>query len=178
MGATPAPMRKIALALLAGVVALGAGIYLSVWRPLFALPETLPRAEQALATPDLLLLAGMNAKQVVFLERWFMDTPAASPPGAPLPAIGERDLLDHLRAAHVDPRRDLDYVLYALYPSGQTGLRQAAALIGRFDPQAIGAYLTDELHAKPITAAGSTSYEATLTDAYSFKDESPWIVSY
>jgi len=170
-------MRKIALALLAGVVALGAGLYLAVWRPLFALPETLPRAEQALATPDLLLLAGVNARQAVFLERWFMDTPADSPPNAPLPAIGERDLLDHLRAAHVDPRRDLDYALYALYPSGQTGLRQAVALIGRFDPKAIGTYLTGELHAKPIAAAGSTSYEARLTDASSCKPASTWIVT-
>src|ERR1700724_2699046 len=100
MGATLAPMRRLALALLTGVVALVGVLYVAVWRPLFALPETLPRAEQALATPDLLLLAGVNAKQAVFLERWFLDTPAASPPDAPLPAPGERDLLDHLRAAH------------------------------------------------------------------------------
>src|SRR5260221_12391789 len=109
-------MRKIALALLAGVVALGAGLYLAVWRPLFALPETLPRAEQALATPDLLLLAGANAKQAVFLERWFVDTPVASPPNGPLPAIGEADLLDHPRAAHAEPPRQLDYVLDSLTP--------------------------------------------------------------
>src|SRR5260370_29249772 len=122
-------MKKSAVALLTAVVALGAGLYLLLWRPLFALPEALPHAEQALATRDLLLLAGVNAKQAVFLERWFLDTPAASPPGAPLPAIGERDLLDHLRAAHVDPRQDLDYVLYALYPSKDAGLRQAVALM-------------------------------------------------
>ena len=170
-------MRKIALALLTGVVALGAGLYLTVWRPLFALPETLPRAEQALATPGLLLLAGVNAKQAVFLERWFMDTPAVSPPGAPLPAVGERDFLDHLRGAHVDPRRDLDYVLYGLYPSKDAELRQAVALIGRFDAAGIGAYLTGELHAKPIATAGPTSYETTLTDANSCKPASTWMVT-
>src|SRR5579871_1656073 len=109
-------MRRLALAFFVGVAALGAGLYALVWRPLFVLPETLPRAEQALATPDMLVLAGINAKQAVFLERWFMDTPATSPAGAPLPAVGERSLLDHLRAGHVDARRDLDYVLYALYP--------------------------------------------------------------
>jgi hypothetical protein len=169
-------MRKIAVALLVGVLALCAGLYLLVWRPLFILPEALPRAEQALATPDLLLLAGVNAKQVDFLERWFMDLPAASPESVP-PAPGERDLLDHLRGARVDPRRDLDYVLYALYPSQEAGLRQAVALIGRFDPAAIGAYLTSELHARPITADGRTSYEVTLTDASSCKPAATWRVT-
>src|SRR5215467_13491565 len=100
-------MKKLALALLTGVVALGAGLYAFVWQPLFVLPESLPRAEQALATPDMLVLAGVNAKQAVFLERWFMDTPVASPP-EPTPATRERGLIDHLRAGHVDARRDLD----------------------------------------------------------------------
>jgi hypothetical protein len=169
-------MRKIALALLVGVLALSAGLYLLVWRPLFILPDALPRAEQALATPDLLLLAGVNAKQADFLERWFMDLPAVAPESAP-PAPGERGLLDHLRGARVDPRRDLDYVLYALYPSQEAGLRQAVALIGRFDPAAIGAYLTGELHARPITADGRTSYEVTLTDASSCKPAATWRVT-
>lgn len=169
-------MRKIALALLTGVVALSAGLYLVVWRPLFALPETLPRVEQALATPDLLLLVGVNAKQAVFLERWFMDTPAASPPSAP-PAVADRGLLDHLRGARVDPRRDLDYVLYAAYPSREPGVRQAVALIGRFDPAAIGKYLTDELHGKAIAGAEHPSYEVALTDTYSCKPAASWIVS-
>ena len=169
-------MRKLALALLAGVVALGVGLYVLVWRPLFVLPETLPRAEQALATPDMLVLAGINAKQAVFLERWFMDTPAASPPGPP-PATGERGLLEHLRGGHVDARRDLDYVLYALYPSEASGPRQALALIGRFDPTAIGAYLADELHAKPTIAGGRTSYEVTLTDTNSCKATATWMVT-
>jgi hypothetical protein len=171
-------MRKLALALLTGVVALGAGLYLLVWRPLFALPTALPQAEQALATPDLLLLAGINAKQAVFLERWIMDTPAESPPATP-PALAERGLLDHLRGAQVDPRRDLDYVLYAAYPSPQPGVRQAVALIGRFDPAAVGKYLTDELHAKAIPGAGAgpASYEVALTDPNSCKPAASWIVS-
>src|SRR5260370_10967593 len=169
-------MKKSALALLTAVVALGAGLYLLVWRPLLALPEALPHAEQALATPDLLLLAGINAKQAVFLERWFMDTPAASPPSAP-PAVADRELLDHLRGAEVDPRRDLDYVLYALYPSKEPGVHQAAALIGRFDPAAVGNYLTGELHGKAIAGAGHTSYEVALTDANSCKPAASWIVS-
>jgi hypothetical protein len=169
-------MKKSALALLTAVVALGAGLYLLVWRPLFALPEALPHAEQALATPDLLLLAGINAKQAVFLERWFMDTPASSPPSAP-PAVADREILDHLRGAEVDPRRDLDYVLYALYPSKEPGVHQAAALIGRFDPTAVGNYLTGELHGKAIAGAGHPSYEVALTDANSCKPAASWIVS-
>src|SRR5215472_16318867 len=169
-------MKKLALAFLTGLVVLGAGLYFIVWRPLFALPEALPRAEQALATPDLLLLAGVNAKQAVFLERWFMDTPAATPPSAP-PAVADRELLDHLRAAHLDPRLDLDYVLYALYPSGEPGLRQAIALIGRFDSAGIGAYLIGELHAKPVAAGRYPSYEVALTDANSCKPAATWVVT-
>ncbi|HKX11010.1 MAG TPA: hypothetical protein VJN67_22625, partial [Stellaceae bacterium] len=144
--------------------------------PLFVLPETLPRAEQALATPDMLVLAGVNAKQAVFLERWFMDTPAASPAG-PMPAVGERGLIDHLGASHVDARRDLDYVLYALYPGEGPGVRQAVALIGRFDPAAIRAYLVDALHAKPAIADGRTSYEVTLSDANSCRVSATWRVT-
>jgi hypothetical protein len=169
-------MKKLLLTLLVGVVALGAGLYVLVWRPLFVLPEMLPRAEQALATPDMLVLAGINAKQAVFLERWFMDTPAASPPG-PTPATGERGLLDHLRAGHVDPRRDLDYLLYAAYPGQGPSARQAVALIGRFDPTTIGTYLVDALHAKPAIADGRTSYEVMLTDANSCGIAATWKVT-
>jgi hypothetical protein len=169
-------MKKLILGLLAGVVAVGASLYLAVWRPLFALPETLPRVEQALATPDLMVLAGLNAKQAVFLERWLMDTPAASPPSAS-PAIGDRTLLDHLRAGHADPRRDLDYVLYGLYPNPSSGPRQAIAFIGRFDPAAVGAYLEGELHAKRLSVAGHSSYEVTLTDSTSCKVASTWLVT-
>jgi hypothetical protein len=169
-------MRKLALALLAGVVALGAGLYVLVWRPLFALPDSLPRAEQALATPDMLMLAGINARLAVFLERWFMDTPATSPPSA-LPATGERGLLDHLRAGHVDARQDLDYVLYALYPGEASAPRHALALIGRFDPTAVGTYLADELRAKPTIADGRTSYEVTLTDASSCRAAATWMIT-
>lgn len=169
-------MRKLALALLACVAAGGIGLCVFVWRPLFVLPEMLPRAEQALATPDMLVLAGVNAKQAVFLERWFMDTAAASPTG-PMPATGERGLLDHLRAGRVDARRDLDYVLYALYPGEASGVRQAVALIGRFDPSAVGGYLVDALSAKPAIADGRTSYELTLTDATSCKPAATWVVT-
>jgi hypothetical protein len=169
-------MKKLALALLAGVLVLGAGLYVLVWRPLFALPETLPRAEQALATPDMLVLGGINAKQAVFLERWFMDTPTASP-SSPAPATGERGLLDHLRAGRVDARRDLDYVLYALYPGERASPRQALVLIGRFDPTAVGTYLADELHAKPAISGGRTSYEVTLSDPNSCQAAATWTVT-
>src|SRR5262249_50389939 len=108
-------------------------------------------------TPDMLVLAGVNAKQAVFLERWFMDTPAASPPG-PTNAIGERSLLEHLGASHVDARRDLDYVLYALYPGEGPGLRQAVALMGGSAPVAPGAFLSATPPAPAAFAAGRPSY--------------------
>jgi len=56
-------------------------------------------------------------------------------------------------------------------------VRQAVALIGRFDPAAVGQYLMGELHAKALAGAGHPSYEVALTDANSCKPAASWIVS-
>ena len=173
-------MRKITLvALLALLIAAaaGGGLYLGVLRPLLLVSDTVPRAEQALATADAVLLAGINVKQAAFLERWYIGAPPASAPTAGAAHSGDPSLLDHLQAAHVDPRRDVDYVLAALYPTATGDVGRALALTGRFDPAAVNAYLADTLHGKRLAAAKPDSYEITLTDPTSCQPTGTWVVT-
>ncbi len=89
----------------------------------------------------------------------------------------ERTLLDHLRAAGIDPRRDLDNVLWALYPSDGVERRQAIVLLGRFDAASAARYLTGPLKASPATASGHTAYEVTLPDPTTCEPSRTWTVS-
>src|SRR5438445_494603 len=130
-------MKKVLAAVVAVLVVLGAGLYFFVARPLLRPSEVTAVAERALATDDLLLLAGINVKQAIFLEKWFLGSPRVTPVAAtPAPAVVDRSLLDHLRAAGVDPRHDVDHALYALYPAGPPVSRHAALLVRRFNPAA------------------------------------------
>ena len=142
--------RKTLLVVIAGLLALGVGLYVVVLRPVVTPSDEAPMVEAALVRPDVVLLADVNVKQAVFLEKWFLGAPVfAAADGRPLPAAQERTLLDHLRAANVDPRRDLDQLFYALYPADDAALRQAIVLLGRFHPAAVGDYLARELHGIP-----------------------------
>jgi hypothetical protein len=172
-------MRKITIVVvLAAIVAAGGGLYLGVLRPLLAVSDTLPLAEQALATPDAVLLAGINVKQAAFLERWFIGAPPATAPKGPTAAqSGDLSLLDHLQAAHVDPRRDVDYVLLAAYPGPAETVGRAIALTGRFDPAAVNGYLANTLHGKRLAIAKPESYEVTLTDPASCQPTGTWVVT-
>ena len=171
-------MKKALLAIVGLLVAAGGGLYVFIARPLLAPAQDTPIAETALATPDVVLLAGMNVKQAVFLERWFLGTPVVqaahvrSAPSAP-----ERTLLDHLRAANVDARRDIDYVLYALYPADGTWLRHAIVLIGRFDPRPLNQYLAHDLGGIPHTEAGHVSYDVARTDPTNCRADTTWTVT-
>ncbi|HEX6842257.1 MAG TPA: hypothetical protein VF113_12035 [Stellaceae bacterium] len=174
-------MRKtILVAILAAIVVAGGGLYLAVLRPLLAVSDTVPLAEQALATPDAAVLAGINVKQAAFLERWLIGAPPGSPvrPASATPA-GERSLFDHLEAARVDPRRDVDYVLAALYPSpaGAAAPGHAIVLAGRFDPEVINAYLAQTLHGTELATTQPLSYQITLTDPTSCKPSGSWVVT-
>ena len=171
-------LRWIIIAVLAGLVSFGLGFYLIVVRPLFVVAETVPLAERALATSDMVLLAGINVKQAVFLERWFIGTPpAAAQQSVRARSAADRTLLDHLRAVHADPREDVDYLLYAIYPSDASSLRHAVVLAGRFDPGAINAYLAGDLRATQVLGAGTLTYDVTLTDPTSCQPASSWRVT-
>src|SRR5207248_2937522 len=68
-------MRKTLLVVIAGLLAVGAGLYVVVVRPVMAPSEEAPIAERALVKPDVVLLAEVNVKQAVFLEKWFLGSP-------------------------------------------------------------------------------------------------------
>src|SRR5690242_2660823 len=119
-------MRRTLFVGIAGLLALAAGVYFAFVRPALLPSGDTPRAERALATPDLVLLGSANVKQAVFLEKWFLGSPILEPAQAPnMPAVPDRTLLDHLRAAGVTPRSDLDQVLFALYRPKDTVIRRA-----------------------------------------------------
>ncbi len=170
-------MKRALAALLGVLVVLGAALYLFVVRPLLRPAEMTAVAENALATDDLLLLGGINVRQAVFLERWFFGTPRVTAAQAvPPPPVPDRTLIEHLRAAGVDPRHDVDYALYAVYPAAEA-TRHAVVLVGRFNPTAINAYLTRELQATPRAPAGPASYEVVRTDPTTCQPAATWIVT-
>jgi hypothetical protein len=170
-------MKRALAALLCVLVVLGAALYLFVVRPLLRPSDLTAVAESALATEDLLLLGGINVKQAVFLERWLLGTPRApTVPAVSTPAVEDRSLLEHLRVAGVDARHDVDYALYAVYPAAAEATRHAVVLLGRFNPTAINAYLTRDLHATP-RAGAATSYEVVRTDSTTCQPGAPWIVT-
>ena len=171
-------MKKVLAAVVAVLVVLGAGLYFFVARPLLRPSEVTAVAERALATDDLLLLAGINVKQAVFLEKWLLGSPRVTPVAAtPPPAVADRSLLDHLRAAGVDPRHDVDHALYALYPADAAGSRHAAILVGRFNPAAVNTYLARELAAAPRPGPGPASFDVIRIDPATCQPGASWVVT-
>src|SRR5260370_28929625 len=143
-------MKKVLAVVVAVLVVLGAGLYFFVARPLLRPSEVTAVAERALATDDLLLLAGINVKQAIFLEKWLLGSPRVTPVAAtPPPAGADRSLLDHLRAAGVAPRPDVHHPLYALYPAGAAGPRHAPIPGARLHPPAVKPYPPPRLPAPP-----------------------------
>ena len=163
---------------LAVLATVGAVAYVLLIGPIFALPVGVAVAESALATDDLILLAGLNVKQMTFLERWFLGRPAISVTnGRPLPEAAVRGIVDHLRAAQIDPRGDVDYAFFALYPTDGPTPRRAAVLVGRFDPAAIMAYVERDLHGTPRSVAGIRSYEVSVTDPATCQPGPVWMLT-
>jgi hypothetical protein len=67
----------------------------------------------------------------VFLERWFLETPSVPTAQAvPVAAVADRTAIDHLRAAAVDARHDVDYAFYALYSGAAETTRHAIVFLG------------------------------------------------
>ncbi len=166
--------------LLAGValLALGVGAYLGVIRPALAPAKDVELVERALLTPDVVAVAHANVRQAVFLERWFIGSPIFPPENAAPPMQAEkRSLLDEARAAGVDLRRDVDEVLYGLYPADGQAPRQAIVVLGRFDPAAIGQYLGREPSATRRDVPGRVSYELERSDPDTCSAATKWLVT-
>ena len=164
----------VVIVLLAGVV----GAYIVVVRPLVAPAAQTIAAEAALARPDLVLLAAVNVRQVAFLERWFLGAPVIrAADGGPSRAAAERNVLEHLAAARVDLRRDVEHVLYGLYPATERGVRHAVVIVGRFDASAIDRYVSGELGGVPRMAAGRTAYEVRRINPDRCDDVTTWMIT-
>ncbi len=171
-------MKKALVALGILLVAGAAGLYVLVVRPLIAPAEPTLTVEAALATPDVVLLAGVNVKQAAFVERWLLGAPVTAvahemPARPPL----DRRLLDHLSAANIDARRDLDSVLYALYRTDGADLRHAVVLVGRFNPSAVDDYLARELHGVPRQDGGRLSHEIAMISPTDCRPAGAWMVT-
>jgi hypothetical protein len=171
-------MKKALLVMLVLILAGAVGVYVVVVRPLVAPAAQTFAAEAALATPDLVLLAAVNVKQAVFLERWFLGAPVirAADGRAPRPA-DERTMVEHLTAARVDVRRDVEHVVYGLYPATDRGVRHAVVIVGHFDAAAVERYLAGELHGVAQPVAGRTAYEVRRTDPDRCDDVTTWMIS-
>jgi hypothetical protein len=171
-------MKKLLVVVVTVVLAAGLGFYVVVVRPLVAPAAQTFAAEAALATPELVLLAAVNVRQAVFLERWFLGAPAVAAsrvrgPSAP----DERSIRDHLAAAHVDLRRDVDHVLYGLYPASDQGVRHAVVIVGQFDAASIERYLAGELRGSLRPVAGRASYEVRRVDPDRCESVTTWMIT-
>src|SRR5216117_3903355 len=158
-------MKKALICVLATILVVAVGFYVVVVRPLVSPAAQTFAAEAALATPDLILLAAVNVRQAVFLERWYLGAPAvATGTSRAVRPPAERTILDHLAAARVDLRRDVEHVLYGLYPATERGARHAIVIVGRFDPGDIERYLVAELGGIARPVGGRTAYEVRRVD--------------
>src|SRR5882672_5381908 len=171
-------MKKLLVFVLVALVAVSAGIYVLVVRPLVAPAAQTVAAEAALATPDLILLAAVNVRQAVFLERWYLGAPAvATGNSRAARPQAERTILDHLVAARVDMRRDVEHVLYGLYPATERGVRHAVVIVGQFDAPSIEQYVARDLHGTARPDGGRTSYEVRRVDPDRCDNVTTWMIT-
>lgn len=103
----------------------------------------LQRAEAALASDDLLLLAHLDVKKLTDIEQRFMTV---TDPEA-LPSSGT-DLLSDLARVGIDPKKQLDTALLAGYQADQA-LEFAAVLLGQFDPEKVKALVKQRYDLDP-----------------------------
>src|SRR4029077_3864345 len=168
-------MKNILLVIVV-LVALGCGAYLGLIKPALAPSKDVELVERALLTPDVVVVAHANIRQAVFLERWFIGSPIFPPENAAHATEEEkRSPLGGLRAAGVDLRRDVYDVLYGLYPTDGEQLRQAIAVLGRFDQAAIGQYLGRQPGAVRRDAPGRVSYEIERSDPDTCGAATKWV---
>src|SRR2546425_8865600 len=171
-------MKKALICVLATILVVAVGFYVVVVRPLVSPAAQTFAAEAALATPDLILLAAVNVRQAVFLERWYLGAPAvATGTSRAVRPPAERTILEHLAAARVDMRRDVEHVLYGLYPATERGVRHAVVIVGQFDAPSIAQYVARDLHGTARPDGGRTSYEVRRVDPDRCENVTTWMIT-
>src|SRR6266850_5087840 len=171
-------MKRALICVLAVILVVAIGLYVVVVRPLISPAAQTFAAEAALATPYLILLAAVNVRQAVFLERWYLGAPAVATGNlrAARPQA-ERTILDHLVAARVDMRRDVEHVLYGLYPATERGVRHAVVIVGQFDAPSLEQYVARDLRGTPRQDAGRASYEVRRVDPDRCDNVTTWMIT-
>src|SRR5437588_3422827 len=125
-------MKRVVAAVLCALVALTIALYLLVVRPLLRPSDVTAVAESALVTEDLLLLGSINVKQAASLEKWLLGAPQVTTVrGEPALPVADQTLFDHLRAAGVDARHDLDHAL--MFGDGASGQKNYPGTIDRLE---------------------------------------------
>src|SRR5438874_1069410 len=171
-------MKKVLIGVLAAILVVAVGFYAVVVRPLISPAAQTFAAEAALATPELILLAAVNVRQAVFLERWYLGAPAVATGSArAVRPAAERTLLEHLAAARVDMRRDVEHVLYGLYPATERGVRHAVVIVGQFDVPSLEQYVARDLRGTPRPDGGRTSYEVRRVDPDRCENVTTWMIT-
>src|SRR6266446_6044006 len=171
-------MKKALICVLATILVVAVGFYVVVVRPLVSPAAQTFAAEAALATPDLILLAAVNVRQAVFLERWYLGAPAvATGTSRAVRPPAERTILEHLAAARVDMRRDVEHVLYGLYPATEQGVRHALVIVGQFDAPSIEQYVARDLRGTARPDGGRTSYEVRRVDPDRCESVTTWMIT-
>src|SRR5260370_36432842 len=171
-------MKKALIGVLAALLVVAAGFYAVVVRPLISPAAQTFAAEAALATPDLILLAAVNVRQAVFLGRWYLGAPAdATGTARAAGPAAERTMLEHLAAARVDMRRDVEHVLYGLYPATERGVRHAVVIVGQFDVPSLEQYVARDLRGTPRPDGGRTSYEVRCVDPDRCENATTWMIT-
>src|SRR5438046_2731423 len=177
-GSSITSMKKALICVLATILVVAVGFYVVVVRPLVSPAAQTFAAEAALATPDLILLAAVNVRQAVFLERWYLGAPAvATGTSRAVRPPAERTILEHLAAARVDMRRDVEHVLYGLYPATEQGVRHALVLVGQFDAPSIEQYVARDLRGTARPDGGRTSYEVRRVDPDRCESVTTWMIT-
>src|SRR5438552_1758995 len=171
-------MKRALICVLATILVVAVGFYVVVVRPRASRAAQMSAAEAALGTPVLFLLAAANVRQAVFLERWYLGAPAvATGTSRAVRPPAERTILEHLAAARVDMRRDVEHVLYGLYPATEQGVRHALVIVGQFDAPSIEQYVARDLRGTARPDGGRTSYEVRRVDPDRCESVTTWMIT-
>ena len=112
-------------------------------------PQALIHAENALTTNDLLALGSISIRQAVRLEASFVGAPDTK--GASEQGLLTDTPFAQLQATGIDPRSDLQQLVFALYQRGEEKPGYALAVLGKFDKNKVLAGLKNAYELTPVT---------------------------
>ena len=133
---------KIAVATVLIIAALAGGAYWYINTKLLdmSVPEAVLKAEEALATENLIALGHANIAKAVEIEKMFLG---AEDPGA-LPSPTGGSFIEKLIASGIKPREQLKQLLLALHLGNNDNGHYSAVLLGNFNRGSLIKFLKRE----------------------------------